>query len=273
MRIGWTICAKRPARVLLVGLALLGVAQPGLARRRHPPRPPVPAPVAPPPPVVELEEPPPAPLDEGVIFREHYEQAVKHYGAQEYEKAIGEFQAAYNCKPVPRLLFNIAQAHRKQEHLAEALFYFNRYIQSDETMGPEVRAEVAAYKAELQAKQLALETAMAPPKVIVISTEKPPPRYYRPLGITASVIGLGALGVGAAFLGLNGRCSDTPTGLALECDRLYNSFTPGVALTAIGGSATVIGAVFVGLSLRRPKVTREIVSSPSQPGKGASDAK
>ena len=207
----------------------------------------------------DTPEPPPAALDESVLFRDRYELAVSKYNAGDFATAAQEFEAAYNLKPVPRLLFNIAQAHRKQDHLTESINYFERYLEADPQIKPEVRAEVLAYRAELKAKKAALTSAQQKSKVVVIAADRPAPRAYLPVGVTAGLVGLGALGTGIAFLSLNGSCADTPVAPALECDRLYNTFTPGVALTAVGGSLVVIGSVLMTLSLRRPGTTKPSV--------------
>ena len=270
MRIKWTTFDKRGSRCL-AGLLLLSIC--GSAGARNHRRAKIAeesqstattAPLATPVLVVPTEsadtpEPPPAALDESVLFRDRYELAVSKYNAGDFAAAAQEFEAAYNLKPVPRLLFNIAQAHRKQDHLTESISYFERYLEADPQIKPEVRAEVLAYRAELKAKKAALASAQQKSKVVVIAAERPIPRAYLPVGISAGLVGLSALGTGVAFLSLNGRCADTPVEPALECDRLYNTFTPGVALTAVGGSLVVIGSVLLTLSLRRPGATKPSV--------------
>jgi hypothetical protein len=215
-----------------------------------------PAPSPDPPPPAPEVEPPPAPLDEGAVFKAHYARGVEHYAAQRYKEAITEFEAALAYKGEPRLLFNIAQCYRKQELFTEAIEYFDKYLQADPDVAPAVRAEVGAYQAELHAKKEARLAAAAKPKVIMVNTEKPPPRFYLPLGATGVAVGLAAVAVGGAFLGIHGTCADTPEPSALECDRMYSSLTPGVALTAVGGSMAVLGTVLLGLSLRRPRAAQ-----------------
>lgn len=270
MRIKWTTFDKRGSRCL-AGLLLLSICSSAGARNHRRAKiaeesqsTATTAPLATPVLVVPTEsadipEPPPAALDESVLFRDRYELAVSKYNAGDFAAAAQEFEAAYNLKPVPRLLFNIAQAHRKQDHLTESISYFERYLEADPQIKPEVRAEVLAYRAELKAKKAALASAQQKSKVVVIAAERPIPRAYLPVGISAGLVGLSALGTGVAFLSLNGRCADTPVEPALECDRLYNTFTPGVALTAVGGSLVVIGSVLLTLSLRRPGATKPSV--------------
>ena len=80
--------------------------------------------------------------------------------------------------------------------------------------------------------------------------EKPVPRALLPLGAVGLAVGLSAAAVGGAFLGIHGTCAGSAEPPALECDRLYNSLAPGIALLSAGGSLVVIGTVFLSLSLR-----------------------
>lgn len=204
------------------------------------------------------DEPEPPPSNETMesSFDIVYRNAVALYRQKRYSDAIAEFRNAYSIKPTPRLLFNIAQSYRKQGQLAEGIDYFDKYLTQDANASPEVRAEVQAYKSELEAK-LQARAASERRKVIVIATEKPAPRWYLPFGVTTGVLGLGVLAVGASFIGIDGTCVDTPQLPALECDRLYNSATDGVVISAVGGSMVVIGAVFIGISSRRPQITQK----------------
>lgn len=219
--------------------------------------------------MVPSELPPteePAPIGEGraKVFSETYGRGVEQYKLGAYASAIEAFQAAHAIRPQPRLLFNIAQCYRKLDALDDSIGYFEKYLQADPDTSPEVRAEVQAYLSELRAKQHARAVAQQTSRVIVIAKEKPAPRAYLPLGVVSGVLGLGGLAVGGAFIGINGTCADVPTPPALECARLYNSLTPGIVLTAVGGSLAVIGTVFISLSVRRPKVEQKsIVSQPS----------
>jgi hypothetical protein len=60
-------------------------------------------------------------------FDEQVSQAQARYQARDYEGAIVSLEAAYQRKPVARLLFNLGMAHRKLGHLEEALDCFERF--------------------------------------------------------------------------------------------------------------------------------------------------
>lgn len=212
-----------------------------------PPAPPV---VAPPAGDVIDAEPPPAPINEAAAFKAYYAEGAEHFTAKRFKEASAAFAAAYALKPEPRLLFNIAQCYRKQELLEDAIAQFDRYLEADPGISSAVRGEVDAYRAELRAKLEARVVTRRAPKVIVVSTEKPVPRALLPLGAVGLAVGLSAAAVGGAFLGIHGTCAGSAEPPALECDRLYNSLAPGIALLSAGGSLVVIGTVFLSLSLR-----------------------
>jgi len=60
--------------------------------------------------------------------REHYERGTKLYDIGKYEEAIKEFEAAYEAKSDPALLYNLAQSHRLAGHSSEALQLYRNYL-------------------------------------------------------------------------------------------------------------------------------------------------
>lgn len=58
----------------------------------------------------------------------HHDAGKANYLSGSYGLAIREFEAAYALLPEPILLFNLAQAHRKNGDLENALLYFRRYL-------------------------------------------------------------------------------------------------------------------------------------------------
>jgi hypothetical protein len=60
--------------------------------------------------------------------RTHYEAAQHAYDRGEYDLAISEFEQAYQLKPHPNVLYNIAQAHERLLEYAESVKWFERYL-------------------------------------------------------------------------------------------------------------------------------------------------
>lgn len=193
---------------------------------------------------------PPAPGS----FREAYERAGRLYAAKDYGAAIPALHAAYGIQPVPQLLFNIAQAYRHLEQWSSSRVYFEMYRVLLRDPSPEkleiverALSEVRTREQEEKKPQIIEKT-----RTLVVQTERPVPRWLRPVGITSGVVGLGLLAAGGTFLGINGRCSSAAVPPATECDRVYSTGTLGTSLTAAGGVVLILGVVTLSLSLRKP---------------------
>lgn len=96
-------------------------------------------------------------------LREILDSATRYFQVGNYDQAIVEFQAAYQKKQLPTLLFNIAQAHRKSGHFAEALSLYERFLKDDpkSSLIPEAEAHAAAMRARLDAVRASAEREAA----------------------------------------------------------------------------------------------------------------
>ena len=63
--------------------------------------------------------------------RGHARQGLKLYELGKYAEAVDELELAYERKPVPALLFNIAQCHRQLGHAEEAARLYRAFLRSD----------------------------------------------------------------------------------------------------------------------------------------------
>ena len=85
-------------------------------------------------------------------------EAKKAFDLGDYPKAIERYEAAYQLKAVPGLLFNLGQSHRRAGSLDRAVFYFRRYLETNPPLAQgkateEVLAQVEAQLAEQQAAE------------------------------------------------------------------------------------------------------------------------
>ena len=99
----------------------------------------------------------------GKSVRELIENATKLYQAGDYDRAASEYFAAYEKKPLPALLFNVAQSHRKAGHFAEALALYDRFLKEDpkSTLAPEAEAHATAVRAQIEAAKSSAERESA----------------------------------------------------------------------------------------------------------------
>lgn len=191
-------------------------------------------------------------------IKTRYEHAVNLYKSGQYEKAIEEFQAVYEQKPTPILLFNLAQAHRKAGHKAQALDLYERFRNENEDTEPKLKSDTEQYIAELKAgleaeKQASKAAAakVAAEQAAVERSRKFGPT--RPLNIakwTLAGVGVALIVAGGVLLGLDGRpvCSaDMPqmTGQKLCPNELDTRLTGGVVLGAGVAALGTSAALFI----------------------------
>src|SRR5438067_13072963 len=89
-----------------------------------------------------------AAADETTSAREHYNRGTTLYNLSRFGEAAREYEAAYESKQDPALLFNIAQAHRLDGNSTKALLAFKAYLRS--VPDTPYRAEVESRIVELQ---------------------------------------------------------------------------------------------------------------------------
>jgi tetratricopeptide (TPR) repeat protein len=214
-------------------------------------------------------------------FKEHYERAVILYKSGQYQKSIEEFQAAYEARPQPLLLFNLAQAHRKAGHPTEAQDLYERFLR--EAPDTDLRAETEGYLAEIRAELLQMKKAMeaaekareeatareerapkeqAPGPAPHIAKTPPGPR--RPFRIARWVLagaGLVAIVAGATLWALDGRptCALLP-GQKL-CPQELDTQNTGIGVLVggllLGGGAGAMFAVDYRQARSMPKESAE----------------
>ncbi len=60
--------------------------------------------------------------------KKHYDRGQKLFNLRKFSEAIAAFEAAFEAKPIPKILFNIGQAHRNLGEHEAAIFSFKRYL-------------------------------------------------------------------------------------------------------------------------------------------------
>lgn len=188
-------------------------------------------------------------------FREIYERAGRLYSAKDYAAAIPVLHAAYAVQPVPQLLFNIAQAYRRLEQWSSSRVYFEMYRMLLPNPTPEALAPIDRALVEVRGREQDEKKPQVIEKTrtLVVQTEKPVPRWLRPLGITSSLVGLGLAAAGGTMLGLHGTCASPAVAPAVACDQVYSTQTLGIGLTAAGAGVLLVGVVTLSLSFRKPQ--------------------
>lgn len=124
---------------------------------------PTPAPAAPASPPSPPAAPAPAAGDPKLSLRDLIDRATRAFVSGDYDSAIAELTVAYQRKPVPQFLFNIAQAHRKAGRYREALTFYDRFVKDDmgSPLVPEAQAHATAMRARIDAEQATAEREAA----------------------------------------------------------------------------------------------------------------
>jgi hypothetical protein len=85
--------------------------------------------------------------------RELNRQASKYYDIGQFDKAIETWQQAYDTKPDPSFLYNIAQSYRQKEDPKQAIFFYKSYLRNSPKAGnrAEVQQRIDALQKQLDA--------------------------------------------------------------------------------------------------------------------------
>jgi len=63
--------------------------------------------------------------------REMFQRAEMSFNLGKFSDALADYQAAYQAKPLPAFLFNIAQCYRNMQDYERARFFYRRYLALD----------------------------------------------------------------------------------------------------------------------------------------------
>lgn len=229
----------------------------------------------------------------------HYERGTNLYDLQRYLDAAKEYEAAFEAKPDPALLFNIAQAYRFGGEYSKAIAAYRSYLRR--VPGAENREEIDRRILELQklsdeqkhnrqtpptetlergeeqsnstrptAKKPNAPNVLppTPPRAEASPGAERPSRARLLAGISVAALGVVAIGIGAALEGLAGSTNDSLShpaqGTVFDPNKertLKNDETAGAVLLGIGGAAAITGAVIAILSSRQKRTTAAVVPS------------
>src|ERR1041384_1381369 len=90
------------------------------------------------------------------VFYDTYQRGLAAFKARDYTEARSEFLRAYDLRPEPIILFNVAQTYRLELHAEQALIYYRRFL-AESKISEDLRDEAQAYVTALEADQRAQE--------------------------------------------------------------------------------------------------------------------
>lgn len=112
--------------------------------------------------------------------RRLFQEAELSFNVGKFAEALAAYQAAYEAKPLPGFLFNIAQCYRNMGDYERARFFFRRYLTLDPRTPNRRRVETLIDEMGRLLQQRADEEAARPPAPPVV---EPSPEASTPAPI------------------------------------------------------------------------------------------
>ena len=120
-----------------------------------------------------------AQADETARAKAHFVKGEAHFSLGEFRAALDEYRRAYLLRPLPPLLFNMAQCHRHLGELERAGFLLRRFLESK---------PAAAQREQAQAVLAIVEAALkSSPASVPASQRAPVKQGPSPLAATRPV--------------------------------------------------------------------------------------
>jgi tetratricopeptide (TPR) repeat protein len=208
--------------------------------------------------------------DDLLSARQHYEKGTALYDLQRYSEAAAEYEAAFEAKNDPALLFNIGQSYRFANEYAKSIRSFKAFLRRlpDAPGRAQVEAWVADMQRSLDAHASNETRPIVPTPVPLTSTPAPAPAVIAPTqsqelparkggraktiaGFTVAGVGVAALAVGVGFSvaahGPYDELNHPSSGYVFNPstqDALHRDQTLEATMLAVGG-ALVVGGVAV----------------------------
>jgi tetratricopeptide (TPR) repeat protein len=201
--------------------------------------------------------------DDVTAAREHFQRGSTAYDLGHFLDAAQEYEAAYEAKRDPNLLFNIGQSYRFVPDYPKAMLAFRAYLRN----APDApnRAEVEARLLELQRQ----ENNGSAPEPARARESAPSGRTLLIAGGVTAAVGIALLATGGAFVAQTHAADDavnrprpgTPFSPALV-DTLNRDQALEATFFAVGGAALVAGTVVAILGGRRLRSQRRFAWQP-----------
>jgi len=165
--------------------------------------------------------------------RQHAAKAKVHYDLGEFEKAAEEYTLVYRIRPLPALLFNIAQSYRQAGQYEKAKQFYKAYLRES----PDAKNSAQVKKAlkeieELQAKEKL--TKDGPPRGV-----QQPPDTSLPMKPPAAASALAAATQPPSAAATTAKPAATPTPPTAEGKPASK---PDVVASAVPGKAPATAA-------------------------------
>ncbi|MEO6954811.1 MAG: tetratricopeptide repeat protein [Polyangia bacterium] len=169
----------------------------------------------------------------------HFQAGRKAYNLGDFARAAVEYKAAYDAKPDPAFLYNIAQAYRLANNPDQALFFYRSYLRNVTGDHPDIEAHIHKLEAQIAARQAVtqpavIQPATTPPVItpqvtavtspLAAPAERSPTPTYKKGWFWGAIVG-GVLVAGVAVglgVGLGVDRNPSPPGTALGNNKVFS---------------------------------------------------
>jgi tetratricopeptide (TPR) repeat protein len=136
------------------------------------------------------------------------------YHLEDYDKAIGEWEAGYRIKLAPQFLYNIAQAYRVSKRPEKALAFYQKYLKLEPRASnrTEVERHIAALTTIVESQKQAAERPSTQPMPLKGGEGAPPSgsTTTAPATTAAPLTATASESTGRADLTASGPVRDRP---------------------------------------------------------------
>jgi tetratricopeptide (TPR) repeat protein len=229
--------------------------------------------------------------ESGEIARQHYHQGTKLFDLRRYRDAAREYEAAYEAKDDPALLFNIGQAYRLAGAYDDAIASYRSFLRrmpdasNRDAVGARIRELQDLSAAQHKQNELPPEGTLSPkdqsksevqaanrnqwPLAKPSADQLARGRKQKLAGVGLAAGGIALVAVGAAFAALARQASNQISGTTQ--DQVFDTSLDargkayqGVAITGLAvGGAAIAGGVALWLVGRHQQRRSSFVLAPT----------
>lgn len=203
--------------------------------------------------------------------REHYFTAEKAYRLGEFDRAIDEFKKSYELNPIPKLLFNLGQAHFRKEDFKGAQHFFRQFIATNPS-----GVELSSAQQKLADATRLLNDNASNSGTTKVANESLPKKSntaaWVSLGLLSTAVVFGSIGAGFT---IHGSQLSPESALTLDMKKQLQSqqsteWLTGGILLGIGGAALIGSAISLGIwAYRKNSPTKNVINITAFPSQGA----
>lgn len=118
--------------------------------------------------------------------RRHFRSGMALIAEGQVDEGVAELLEAYEILPHPNVLYNVGRAYAESGNYADAIVYFERYLETD----PPDRAEVSGFLQALQVRIAAIEAAEQPETAAPEPSEPAAPPTAAPMASEEEIAAL-----------------------------------------------------------------------------------